>query len=141
MANEIQNYATHRHQAWLTNLGGMFWIIAIAGFFLGGSPLGRLAVAGGFGGAILMLLLISRSYTMRLQDRIIRLEMRLRSASLLTSEQQAIVARLRKGQLVALRFASDAELGALVERAEREQLTSDQIKRAITNWVPDLDRT
>ena len=44
-------------------------------------------------------------------------------------------------QIVALRFASDAELPGLLERAEREQLTADQIKRAIKNWVPDVDRT
>jgi hypothetical protein len=42
---------------------------------------------------------------------------------------------------VSLRFASDAELGTLVERADREHLTADQIKKAITNWLPDLDRT
>jgi len=95
----------------------------------------------GLTGAILTLLLISRAYTTALQDRIIKLEMRLRCASLLTPSQQAIVARLPKPQLVALRFASDGELPSLVERADREQLTADQIKRAITNWLPDLDRT
>ena len=136
-----QSYATHRHQAWLTNIGFLFWLIAIVGFFLGGSPAARLAIAGGFAGAIFMLLLISRAYTTSLQDRIIRLEMRLRCASLLAPQQQAVVARLNKAQIVALRFASDAELGALAERAEREQLTADQIKRAITSWVAELDRT
>jgi hypothetical protein len=44
-------------------------------------------------------------------------------------------------QLVALRFASDQELPALVERADREHLSPDQIKRDIKNWVPDPDRT
>ena len=67
--------------------------------------------------------------------------MRLRCAALLTPSQQSVVGRLEKPQLVALRFASDGELGALVERAERDHLTADQIKRAITNWLPDLDRT
>jgi hypothetical protein len=51
------------------------------------------------------------------------------------------VARLDKAQIIALRFASDAELGALAEQADREHLSADQIKRAIKNWVPDLDRT
>jgi len=67
--------------------------------------------------------------------------MQLRCASLLTPPQQAVVARLGKPQLVALRFASDGELWPLAERAERERLTPDQIKRAITNWVADLERT
>jgi hypothetical protein len=136
-----QTYASHRHRPWLTDIGFLFWLIAMAGFFFSARPAGRIAVALGFAGAILVLLWISRAYTIRLQDRIIRLEMRLRCASLLNQQQLAIVSRLSKPQMMALRFASDAELGALAERAEREQLTADQIKRAITSWVPDLDRT
>ena len=53
----------------------------------------------------------------------------------------AALSRLSRSQVVALRFASDAELPALLERAEREHLTGDQIKRAIKDWVADLDRT
>ena len=67
--------------------------------------------------------------------------MHVRCMSLLTPEQQAVVATLTKAQLVALRFASDAELPALVAQAERDRLSADQIKRAIKNWVPDLNRT
>jgi hypothetical protein len=119
----------------------MFLAVAVLGFAMGGSFAGRLATAIGLVGSILTLQLISRSYTTALQDRIIKLEMRMRGASLLTPQQQAIAARLGKAQLVALRFASDGELGPLVERVEREQMTADQIKRAITSWVPDLDRT
>ena len=48
----------------------------------------------GLAGAIFTLLLISRTYTTALQDRIIKLEMRVRCASLLTPQQQAIAARL-----------------------------------------------
>lgn len=136
-----QTYANHRHQPRLTGISFMFLVLAIVGFALGGTLLGRVIAALGLIGSIFTLQLISRTYTTALQDRIIRLEMRLRCASLLTAPQQAIVARLGKGQLVALRFASDQELGALAERAEREQMTPDQIKRAITNWMPDLDRT
>jgi hypothetical protein len=136
-----QTYATHRHQPRLTGISFMFLVVAVLGFAMGGSLAARLATAIGLVGAILTLQLISRSYTTALQDRIIKLEMRMRCASLLTPQQQAIVARLGKAQQVALRFASDGELGPLAERAEREQMTADQIKRAITSWVPDLDRT
>lgn len=125
----------------MTGVGFMFLVIAIVGFFFSSRPLGRSAIVLGFAGAIFMLLLISRTYTTALQDRIIKLEMRVRCASLLTPQQQATIARLGKAQLIALRFASDGELGTLVERADREQLTADQIKRAITNWVADMDRT
>ena len=91
--------------------------------------------------SIVVLLSISRTYTTRLQDRIIKLEMRLRCAQLLSGAQQATLNRLSNPQIVALRFASDEELPGLLERAEREQLTADQIKQAIKNWLPDLDRT
>jgi hypothetical protein len=125
----------------MTGIGFMFLVIAIVGFFFSSRPIGRSAVVLGFTGSIFTLLLISRTYTTALQDRIIKLEMQLRCASLLTPQQQAVAARLGKAQLVALRFASDSELWPLAERAERERLTPDQIKRAITNWVADLDRT
>jgi len=66
--------------------------------------------------------------------------MRTRCAAL-PLPQQAALGRLSTPQIVALRFASDAELPALLERADREQLSSDQIKKAIQNWRPDWDRT
>jgi hypothetical protein len=91
--------------------------------------------------AIQVLLTISRVYTTKLQDRIIRLEMKVRGMTLLTPAQQVVLARLSRPQVVALRFSSDAELPALVEQADREKLTADQIKRAIKNWMPDFDRT
>ena len=89
-------------------------------------------------GAVVGLVLLVRQYTTRLQDRIIRLEMRVRLAGL---GREHDVTRLTVRQLVALRFASDVELGALVDRALAENLTSDQIKRAITNWQADRMRT
>jgi hypothetical protein len=43
--------------------------------------------------------------------------------------------------MVGLRFASDAELPALVDRTVREHLSRDDIKKAIKDWVPDFERT
>jgi hypothetical protein len=91
--------------------------------------------------SVLVLLVISRVYTTRLQDRIIKLEMKLRLASFGSAPLLSAAARLTKAQLVALRFASDDELPALLERADRERLTPDQIKRAVKNWQADFDRT
>jgi hypothetical protein len=88
-----------------------------------------------------VLLAISRAYTTRLQDRIIKLEMKVRCAKFLSPAQQDILSTLSTPQIVALRFASDEELPALLERADREHLTADQIKRAIKSWVADWDRT
>lgn len=124
----------------------LFLVVAIVGFALRASGVGgrREMMALGLGGLIacnFVLLFITRAYTTRLQDRIIKLEMRVRCASLLTPSQQATLAKLDKPQLIAIRFASDAELPALLEQADRERLSADQIKRAIKNWVPDWDRT
>jgi predicted phage-related endonuclease len=140
-----QNYASHRHNPKMTGIAFMFFVIAAVSFglrwfYIGGRYTMAIGLAGILG-AIFMLLSISRVYTTKLQDRIIKLEMRLRAATLLGPAQQAALGRLSKQQLVALRFASDEELASLIERAEREQMTADQIKRAIVNWVPDWDRT
>ncbi|MEO8256175.1 MAG: DUF6526 family protein [Acidobacteriota bacterium] len=140
-----QTYANHRHNPAMTGIGFILVVVSIVAFALqwfgiGGPPLFAAGLAALIG-AVIVLLLISRNYTTALQDRIIRLEMRIRGAQVLSPQHQAALSRLSKPQIVALRFASDAELPALLERAERERLTADQIKRAIKDWVPDLDRT
>ena len=84
---------------------------------------------------------ISRVYTTRLQNRIIRLEMRVRLMNLLPPDQHGKIDQLTTPQLVGLRFASSPELPALVDRAIAEKLSRDDIKRAIKNWVPDWERT
>jgi hypothetical protein len=144
MAN--QSYATHRHRPRLTGIGFLFVLLAIVAFVLRWFYVGgRLTFAAGLAALVaadIVLLLISRAYTTKLQDRIIRLEMKLRSSGLgLLPAQQAALSRISMPQLVALRFASDPELPALIERADREHLAPDQIKREIKNWEPDLDRT
>ena len=60
---------------------------------------------------------------MKLQDRIIQLEMQVRCARVLPAGQDELLAQLSPKQVVALRFASDAELGDLLARAVREQMT------------------
>ena len=84
---------------------------------------------------------ISRIYTVALQDRIIMLETKVRCAELLPAGRDADLARLSKQQMVALRFASDDELEALLERAAREGLAPKDIKAAIRTWRPDPHRT
>src|SRR5205807_872194 len=140
-----QTYATHRHNPRMTGIGFFFVLIALIAFAVRGYGIGgHVSMGIGLFGVIaaeMILLGISREYTTKLQDRIIKLEMRVRAISLLTPAQQAVLARLTKAQIVALRFASDGELSGLVERADREKLSANQIKQAITNWVPDWDRT
>jgi Family of unknown function (DUF6526) len=140
-----QTYKTHRHNPKLTGIGFGLLVLGIVAFALRWFEIGgRGMFAAGLGALIavdLVLLAISRAYTTKLQDRIIKLEMRVRCAAFLSPPQLAALAKISTAQVVALRFASDAELPALLERADREQLSAEQIKRAIKDWVPDWDRT
>jgi len=142
---ETQSYANHRHNPKLSFVGFLLLLLAIVAFALRWFDIGgRYAMAVGLLGliaSIQVLLSISRIYVTKLQDRIIKLEMKVRCATLLTPAQQAAYSRLSKAQIVALRFASDEELPALLKRANRKKLDADQIKRAIQKWVPDWDRT
>lgn len=94
-------------------------------------------------GVVLALALLTISFYLRIfaltvQDRVIRDEMRLRLGNLLPGDLRARIAELSPSQLIALRFASDAELPDLV----REVLASDiqdrdVIKRKIRDWQAD----
>jgi hypothetical protein len=81
-----------------------------------------------------------RGETLRAQDRVIRLEERMRYQTLLGPLELAASHGLTVRQIIALRFASDAELPALMKRAISENLTSKQIKESITIWRPDYYR-
>ena len=139
----MQTYKNHAHRPVLTAVGFVFVMIATVSFVQHWRATGDRIDIGLFAlcAAVIVLLLISRRYTTRLQDRIIKLEMRVRTAPLLTSEQQRLLGQLDNKQIAALRFASDAELPVLLERAVREKLPPKEIKRAVKTWTPDLDRT
>lgn len=78
-----------------------------------------------------------RSFALKAQDRVIRAEENLRYF-ILTGKR--LDQRITLKQIIALRFASDEELVALVERVLHENLDNDSIKRAIVNWRPDYYR-
>jgi Family of unknown function (DUF6526) len=81
-----------------------------------------------------------RFYALRVQDRVIRLEEQLRLNRLLPEPLRARIPELSEGQLIALRFASDAEVAKLTERALSEKLSREDIKKAIQVWRPDYWR-
>src|SRR6187431_1562618 len=137
-----QSFASHAHRPIHTTVVWLFALVALV-----------LMVQQMRGGdtrdwAIIAMILalfelgwISRAYTVKLQDRIIMLEEKVRAAELLSAGQVAHLAKLSPKQIAALRFASDAEFGALLERAARENLPPKEIKAAIKTWRPDLHRT
>ena len=109
----VRNWPEHAH------LYGWWIVMAIVGFMAVGK---------------------ARSHSLKAQDRVIRLEERLRLAALLPADELARSKALTESQLIALRFASDDELPTLVKRTLAENLTNKQIKAAINSWRPDYFR-
>jgi hypothetical protein len=85
-------------------------------------------------------ILLIRVNPLRVQDRLIRLEERLRCETLLSAQLKSRLNELTETQLVALRFASDAELPGLVEKALASKMTGKDIKKAIVTWRADTFR-
>ena len=78
-----------------------------------------------------------RQYPLKVQDRVIRLEERLRLQALAPAEWHTQIYRLNEDQLIGLRFAGDDEVVELAKKALEENLTRKQIKERIQNWRPD----
>ena len=86
---------------------------------------------------LILLFWYARAFALKAQDRAIRAEENFRHF-ILTGKP--FDSKLHMGQIIALRFASDAELPSLAKRAVEENLSSKQIKEAIQNWRADNNR-
>ena len=84
--------------------------------------------------------MLRQHYALDNQNRIVRLEMRLRYFQLTGKRFEPLEQQLSFGQIAALRFASDEELLPLTERTLKENLSAKQIKQSITNWQGDYMR-
>lgn len=90
--------------------------------------------------AVLLLSVLTRLYGNENQDRVIRMELRLRYFHLTGKSFAEKEEQLQRGQMVALRFASDEEFLPLIDRAIAEGLKSKEIKASIQNWQGDYWR-
>ncbi|HEY6487492.1 MAG: DUF6526 family protein [Terracidiphilus sp.] len=81
-----------------------------------------------------------RTYPLKVQDRVIRLEERLRLQALAPPAWHAQIYRLNEDQLIGLRFAADDEVVELAKQALEHNLSRKQIKERIKNWRPDAWR-
>ncbi len=90
--------------------------------------------------AAILALTKMRMYPMKVQDRVIRLEERLRLQALAPAEWHSQLYRLSEDQLIGLRFAADDEVVELAKQALEHHLTRKQIKERINNWRGDYWR-
>jgi hypothetical protein len=91
--------------------------------------------------ALVVLALFARLFALTVQDRVIRLEMRLRLRETLPPDLAPRIGEFTTGQLVALRFAGDAELPSLARRVLDEKLQNRKaIKQLVKDWQGDYLR-
>ncbi len=145
---EAQNYASHRKFVpWyhifaatvlLVNLIWAIWQLART-FMSDEVPLTFDAVLAVLVAAALMVVwLYSRLFPMAVQDRVIRLEMRLRLERILPDDLKGRIDELSRGQLIGLRFAGDSEMPDLIREVLEGGITnSEQIKKMVKDWQAD----
>ncbi len=91
--------------------------------------------------ALVLLAFLARTFALRVQDRVIRLEMRLRMAEVLPVDLRSRIPEFELGQLVSLRFASDEELPTLARKVLDDKLTDRKaIKQMVKHWQGDYLR-
>ena len=140
MAQEPQSYANHTYRPLAWNITVLVALLAflVLAFQVYREPAYESVALLTLSGVVLSALTLVRLFALRLQNRIIRLEMQVRLARL---GRDRDLQRLTLPQIVALRFGSDAELPALIDRAIAEHLPPDAIKRAVGDWQGDFLRT
>jgi hypothetical protein len=144
MAESVQTYKNHARYFPLFH----FFVVPVLVFnflntlrHLYATPNRSAAFAALVAFALMMLALSARIMTLAVQDRVIRLEMQLRLRGLLTAPLSGRIHELTRQQLVALRFASDAELADLVRDVlDGKVTTTKAIKLRVKDWQGDFLR-
>ena len=144
MSDRPQDFATHRRWVPLYHFFTMpvllvnlvSWVIPVFSSFSFRSILAALVAV-----ALLILAFLARVFAGSVQDRVIRLEERLRLERLLPDELKRRTDEFSVRQLVGLRFASDEELPGLAKKVLDGNIEkADDIKRQIKTWRPDFQR-
>ena len=141
---QSQNFANHRRIVPLYHFAvfgvlsiNLIWKVAVLVRSVTWTAALDLFVAG----ALLGIFFYTRIFALTVQDRVIRLEMRLRLREILPADLTGRIEELTPGQLIALRFASDAEMADLVREVLTNNIHSrDEIKRRIKDWKADYLR-
>ena len=89
---------------------------------------------------IYLALMVRQHYALGNQNRIVRLEFKLRYFELFGKNSDDVESKLSFGQIAALRFAYDDEFKVLLEKAVQQNFSADKIKKAITQWKGDYNR-
>lgn len=88
--------------------------------------------------ALVIIAFMARLFALKVQDRVIRLEMRLRLREILPADMHGKINSLTPKQLVGLRFAGDAEMPSLVGQVLKDNITSaNSIKKMVQDWQAD----
>ena len=143
MDQKPQNFENHTRQVPIFVAGMLVLMVNLVGrlYFLRygttyASIMGVLVAL-----VLIPLFVTARQSTTMVQDRVIRLEMRLRLASLLPADLQGRIQDLTVDQLVSLRFASDAELPGLTRKVLDDKITDRKtIKKLVKDWQADYMR-
>jgi hypothetical protein len=143
MAELSQDYKTHRKYVpgfhFLTvGILAVNLIWSLVRLFTGAAPLPDRIIAVLVAFALPLVALYARLFALSVQDRVIRLEERLRLAEILPADLRPRIGELGRRQLIALRFASDAEAPTLVRKVLDEKITNgEEIKKLIREWRAD----
>jgi hypothetical protein len=144
MANQKpQNFENHTRRVPIFALGNLVLFVSLVGRLVDlrhgisfGSVMDVLVSA-----SLIALFVMARTSVVTVQDRVVRLEMRLRLAGILPADLLPRIPEFSVAQLVSLRFAGDAELPALARKVLDEKLNDRKaIKRLVKDWQADYLR-
>ena len=144
MASSMQTFATHRrfHPIWHFFA---FPLLMLNVFAASWNAVRQPTIWNGWGVVVAIAIFIAvfaaRSQTLTVQNRLIRLEMRLRLRETLPAAMHGRINELSVRQMIGLRFAGDAELPALVDRCLKGELKDDEaVKKEVREWLGDFVR-